>query len=61
MTRPHIHDGQERKRSVHGPDTEAQDLSPPIIIFGLQRAAGPVRLKDEHKISGLPLKADIDW
>jgi hypothetical protein len=23
-----IHDGQERKRSVQGPDTEAQDLSP---------------------------------
>jgi hypothetical protein len=21
----------------------------------------PVRLKDEHKISSLPLKADIDW
>ena len=28
-----IHDDQERKRSVQGPDTEAQDLSPPDHNF----------------------------
>jgi hypothetical protein len=52
MSRPHIHDGQERKRSVHGPDTEAQDLSPPIIIFGLQRAAGPYSRVKTGKAQG---------
>jgi hypothetical protein len=30
-----IHDGQEHKRSVQGPDTEAQDLSPPNHHFPL--------------------------
>jgi hypothetical protein len=29
--------------SIHGPDTEAQDLSPPLLISGLQRTAGPYR------------------
>src|SRR5262249_43658531 len=42
--RADIHDGQEHKRSVQGPDTEAQDLSHlQIITFRLQRAAGPYR------------------
>src|SRR5215467_7084410 len=45
--RADIHDGQEHKRSVQGPDTEAQDLSPPNHHFPLatrvQRAAGPYR------------------
>jgi hypothetical protein len=27
--RADIHDGQEQKRSIQGPDTEAQDLSSP--------------------------------
>jgi hypothetical protein len=31
--RADIHDGQEHKRSVQGPDTEAQDLSPPNHHF----------------------------
>ena len=36
-----IHDGQEHKRSIHGPDTEAQDQSSPSVTFGLQHTAGP--------------------
>jgi hypothetical protein len=31
------------KRSTHGPDTEAQDQSPPSLISGLQHTAGPYR------------------
>ena len=27
--RADIHDGREQKRSIHGPDTEAQDPIPP--------------------------------
>ena len=41
--RADIHDGQELKRSINRPDTEAQDQLLQIIIFGLQRAAGPYR------------------
>src|SRR5262249_3485353 len=39
-------DGQERKRSVQGPGTEAQDQSPPNhhFTFRLQRAAGPYNI-----------------
>src|SRR5262249_23815531 len=33
--RADIHGGQEHKRSVQGPDTEAQDLSPPNPHFPL--------------------------
>src|SRR5262249_898643 len=33
--RADIHGGQEHKRSVQGPDTEAQDLSPPNHHFPL--------------------------
>jgi hypothetical protein len=39
--RADIHDGQEHKRSIHGPDTEAQDQSSPSVTFGLQHTAGP--------------------
>jgi hypothetical protein len=39
--RADIHDGQEHERSIHGPDTEAQDQSPPSFTFGLQHTAGP--------------------
>jgi hypothetical protein len=42
--RADIHDGQEHKRSIHGPDTEAQDQSSPSITFGLQHTAGPYRV-----------------
>jgi hypothetical protein len=38
--RADIHDGQEHKRSIHGPDTEAQDQSSPSVTFGLQHTAG---------------------
>src|SRR5246127_5509959 len=41
--RADIHDGQEHKRSIHGPDTEAQDQSSPSVTFGLQHTAGPYR------------------
>ncbi len=30
--RADIHDGQEQKRSIHGPDTEAQDPVSPLLI-----------------------------
>jgi hypothetical protein len=39
--RADIHDGQEHERSIHGPDTEAQDQSPPSLTSGLQHTAGP--------------------
>jgi hypothetical protein len=41
--RADIHGGQEHKRSVRGPDTEAQDLFPPFLTSGLQRTAGPYK------------------
>jgi hypothetical protein len=58
--RADIHDGEERKRSVHGPDTEAQDLSPPIIIFGLQRAAGQPRRIYPAQLQALLRAKSID-
>src|ERR1700683_264520 len=39
--RADIHDGQEHERSIHGPDTEAQDQSPPSLTSSLQHTAGP--------------------
>src|SRR5262249_26274602 len=33
--RADIHDGQEHKRSIHGPDTEAQDQSSPSVYIRL--------------------------
>ena len=39
--RADIHYGQEHERSIHGPDTEAQDQSPPSLTSGLQHTAGP--------------------
>jgi hypothetical protein len=39
--RADIHDGQEHNRSIHGPDTEAQDQSPPSLTSDLQHTAGP--------------------
>jgi hypothetical protein len=38
-----IHDGQELNRSTHGPDTDAQDQSPPSPTSDLHRTAGPYR------------------
>jgi hypothetical protein len=32
---------KEHERSIHGPDTEAQDQSPPSLRSGLQHTAGP--------------------
>ena len=47
--RADIHDGQEHERSIHGPDTEAQDQSPPSLTSGLQHTAGPYRwVKRRH-------------
>jgi hypothetical protein len=46
--RADIHGGQEHKRSVRGPDTEAQDLFPPFLTSGLQSNC-------EQMLSGLPL------
>jgi hypothetical protein len=41
--RADIHNGQEHQRSIHGPDTEAQDQSPSSLTSGLQHTAGPYR------------------
>src|SRR5262249_30651007 len=41
--RADIHDGQEHKRSVQGPDTEAQDLSPPNHHFPLATRGRPIQ------------------
>jgi hypothetical protein len=63
--RADIHGGQEHKRSVRGPDTEAQDLFPPFLTSGLQRTAGPYRwvksgkAQSEQMFSALPPKADV--
>jgi hypothetical protein len=32
---------KSNERSTHGPDTEAQDQSPPSLTSGLQHTAGP--------------------
>jgi hypothetical protein len=39
-----IHDGQEHKRSIHGPDTEAQDPSSPFVTSSLQRTTAPKQI-----------------
>jgi hypothetical protein len=39
--RGYIHDGEERRGFIHGPDTEAQDNRLQIIKSSLQRTAGP--------------------
>ncbi len=39
--RADIHDGQEHGRSIHGPDTEAQDQLSPSLTSSLQHTAGP--------------------
>jgi hypothetical protein len=49
--RADIHNGQEHERSIHGPDTEAQDQSPPLLKSGLQHTAGPYSLgHDERRL-----------
>lgn len=47
--RADIHDGQEHERSIHGPDTEAQDQSPPSLTSGLQHTAGPYKLGQAYR------------
>jgi hypothetical protein len=58
--RADIHDGQEHKRSTHGPDTEAQDQSSPSVTFGLQHTAGPYRWVT-RKGSNLGSRWNIRW
>jgi hypothetical protein len=63
--RADIHDGQEHKRFMQGPDTDAQDQPLHFLTFGLQRTAGPyswvirVGLAQQPVASGLPRTADI--
>jgi hypothetical protein len=38
-----VHDGQEHQCSIHGLDTEAQDLSPSLLTSSSQHTAGPYR------------------
>ncbi len=51
--RADIHDGQEHKRSVQGPDTEAQDLSPPNHHFPLATRG--------RSIQGVPVRGYFHW
>jgi hypothetical protein len=43
LKRVGIHDGEEHERSIHGPDADAQDQSPPSLKSGLHHTAGPYR------------------
>ena len=52
VTQP-AHDGQEHERSIHGPDTEAQDQSPPSLTSDLQHTAGPYSWVMFDRVSGL--------
>jgi hypothetical protein len=62
--RADIHDGQEHKRSIHGPNTEAPDQSSPSVTFGLQHTAGPYSwvkchaLIERRAIGGLTAKVE---
>src|SRR6266478_1099860 len=55
--RADIHDGQEHKRSIHGPDTEAQDQSSPSVTFGLQHTAGPYNSTEAAGSAARPTSA----
>jgi hypothetical protein len=59
--RADIHDGQEHKRSIHGPDTEAQDQSSPSVTFGLQHTAGPYSWVTSDRAFGPPARPDIRY
>src|SRR5262250_1272585 len=51
--RADIHAGQEHKRSVQGPDTEAQDLSPPNHHFPLATRGRSIQKCQQPTFSAL--------
>jgi hypothetical protein len=50
--RADIHDGQEHKRSMQGPDTDAQDQPPPFIHIWLATHGRSIQMG--HIIYGTP-------
>jgi len=60
-----IHDGQEQKRSMQGPDTDAQDQPPPFIQIRLATHGRSIQLGQTQKSdcsakrSALPSITDI--
>src|SRR3984893_17479477 len=57
--RADIHDGQERKRSVQGPDTEAQDLSPPNHHFRLAMRGRSIQSGQSRRTSAATAWPDV--
>src|ERR1700756_507076 len=59
--RADIHGGQEHKRSVQGPDTEAQDLSPPNHHFPLATLrSGSMTAPSERHGPAHPPSPDVE-
>src|SRR5258705_3776943 len=62
---PDIHDGQEHKRSMQGPDTDAQDQPPPFFHIRLATHGRSIQLGQTQTSSGVrarsvhPRTADI--
>jgi hypothetical protein len=50
--RADIHDGQEHKRSVQGPDTDAQDQPPPFIHIRLAMHGRSIQMGHLRKSNG---------
>jgi DNA-binding NarL/FixJ family response regulator len=59
--RADIHDGQEHKRSIHGPDAEAQDQSSPSVYIRLATHGRSIQLGNRYPtISVVVLSAQQD-
>jgi hypothetical protein len=54
--RADIHDGQEHKRSMQGPDTDAQDQPPPFTQIRLATHGRSIQMGQNRKYS---LRADV--
>ena len=48
---------KSNERSIHGPDTEAQDQSPPSLTSDLQHTAGPYKRVIRYRFVWCPLRA----
>jgi hypothetical protein len=57
--RADIHDGQEPKRSVQGPDTEAQDLSPPDHHFRLATRGRSIQMGHVWTMPAVQEESDV--
>jgi hypothetical protein len=51
----YIHDGQEHKRSMQGPDTDAQDQPPPFIQIRLAPPGQSIHLGHSRHFEGLAI------